>query len=117
MTPGWSLISWLAQHSDALARPRRELQESQALVSTVSESGRGRPDKFYAQIAQEYVNLWTTGRPHPIAEISTRRSIPKGKVRDMVREARRRGLLTPGTGRGRIGGQLTPRALAYLKEG
>ena len=74
----------------------------------------GKPDEFYADIAKDYVDLWTTGTPHPISQIAIRRSTSKSKVRDMVREARQRGLLTPGQ-RGRIGGQLTARALELLR--
>lgn len=76
-------------------------------------SARGRPDEFYAQIAREYVDLLTANNPHPINELSRSRSIPKSKVRDMIRQARKRGLLTP-TSRGKLRGQLTPQALELL---
>ena len=74
----------------------------------------GQPDRFYATLATTYVQLVSRGVRHPIRTIARRRHIGSEKVRDWIREARVRGLLTMGT-QGRAGGQLTPLARRVLK--
>ncbi len=79
---------------------------------------RGRPplrsDAFYARIALDYTERVAQGSPRPTAAISQARNLPQSKVRDMVHQARRRGLLSEGI-RGRLGGQLTERGRKILE--
>ena len=74
----------------------------------------GRPDRFYAQLAATYTRVVSRGGRHPIKDIAKRRRVEPSTVREWIREARARGLLTTGT-RGRASGQLTPFAQRVLK--
>jgi transposase-like protein len=74
---------------------------------------KGRPDEFYADIAAEYVRAISQRSRRPIADIARQRKIPASQVRDMIRQARKRKLLT-GAGSGLSGGVLTARAQALL---
>lgn len=74
---------------------------------------RGRPDLFYARLAAAYVKAVQRGEQRPIRWLATQRRTEPATIRDMVHEARERGLLTPAT-QGKSGGALTPRALAML---
>ena len=80
---------------------------------------RGRPpirsEQFYAKLARDYAQRVAEGSPHPTADLARRRRWSLSKVRNMLHEARRRGLLSP-TAQGRSGGGLTDRALAILKK-
>jgi hypothetical protein len=75
---------------------------------------RGRPDRFYAEVAAEYVDALAGGRP--IKDVSRERFLSASQVRDLVSEARRRGLLTKPP-KGRAGGHLTAKARAELDKG
>jgi hypothetical protein len=75
---------------------------------------KGRSDAFYADIAREYTAAVTRKSLRPIGDIARRRRISPGQVRDMVRQARKRGLLTL-TAPGVRGGILTERARALLQ--
>jgi hypothetical protein len=56
---------------------------------------RGRPDAFYAELADEYRALVAvTGRP--AVEIAQRRDVPISTAHRWIKEARRRRLLPPG---------------------
>ncbi len=72
----------------------------------------GRPDRFYADLAAEYVRTLSESR-RPVADIAKRRKLPPAQVRDMIHEARERQLLSPGR-QGALGGYLLPRAEALL---
>ena len=78
---------------------------------------RGRPptrsETFYAKLAQAYAERVANGSPRPTADVARRRRLPATKVRDMLHQARQLGLLSS-AGRGRRGGELTPKALAVL---
>jgi transposase-like protein len=73
----------------------------------------GRPDAFYASIANEYIQLPNTGSRRPVADIAQPHGWKPSQVRDMIRQARERGLLSFFEW-GRVGGQLTPLAQALL---
>jgi transposase-like protein len=61
------------------------------------------------------VRLLERGHRQPVAELARRYGVKKkAQMRDMVREARERGLLPKLKKSGRPGGVLTPRALAML---
>ena len=68
----------------------------------------GRPDRFYAELAADYVRSLAKSR-RPIAEIVKRRKLSPERVRDMVHEARERKLLSPGR-QGAPSGYLLPLA-------
>jgi hypothetical protein len=72
-----------------------------------------RPDELYAAVAADYVGLIERGTRSPVAELAQRRNVKKSAMRDMIREARERGLLTYFE-QGRPGGSLTDRARAIL---
>jgi hypothetical protein len=72
----------------------------------------GRPDRFYAELAAEYVRALATSR-RPVADIARRRKLTPEKIRDMVHEARERKLLSPGR-QGAPDGYLLPAAEQLL---
>ena len=99
--PGGSLAALGLSPEVERSRPRREF---------------GRPDRFYAELAREYVRLVERRSRRPNDEIAARRHETVPKITGWLHEARLRGLLTPGT-QGRPGGQLTSRAARVLREG
>lgn len=74
----------------------------------------GRDDLFYAQLAAEYVKAAATSRS-PVKDIAKHRGENQAHVRDLLHEARVRGLLSQGVP-GKRGGVLTPRSLTLLSE-
>lgn len=56
---------------------------------------RGRPDRFYADIAAEYQDHTRTSR-RPAADLADRHGVPVTTAHRWIKEARRRGLLAPG---------------------
>jgi hypothetical protein len=56
---------------------------------------RGRPDRFYADIAHEYKDLTRTSH-RPAANLAERHGVPVTTAHRWIKEARRRGLLSPG---------------------
>lgn len=60
-----------------------------------SETARGRPDRFYADIARAYGDLAQTSR-RPAAELAERHDVPVTTAHRWIKEARRRGHLSPG---------------------
>lgn len=72
-----------------------------------------RPDRVFAEIASEYVGALDQGSPHPVKDVAERLNYSRGTIRDMLMEARRRGLLAK-TERGRAGGAMTPEGLRAL---
>ena len=83
-------------------------------VRNIHRLGRkGRPDLFYAKLARQYVTRLRSGSARPVKEIATAQSLPQERVRDMIHEARKRGLLTRFE-QGRPGGELTERCNEVL---
>lgn len=76
---------------------------------------RGRDDDFYLDFVVAYVELVDKGERAPVAAMASRRQFAATTIRNLIHEARRRGLLTPAP-RGRSGGALTPKAVAMLKK-
>jgi len=74
---------------------------------------KGHPDSYYAQVAHKYVTACEAGSRSPIAEVAGAMNERPNYVRDLVRRARERELLTP-TPRGVPGGELTPKGRACL---
>lgn len=99
----WARVAGYAGHGfkvPATERPRPERRT-------------GRSDIFYAKLAWEYVRALARDPRRPVALLAHKRKLPKERVRDMLHEARERGLLSPGH-RGRSGGALTTRAMNLL---
>ena len=107
------------EHGKDQFRPGRSLGELGLLPPDEGRPRRarkaGRPDRFYAQLAATYTRVVSRGGRHPIKDIAKRRRVEPSTVREWIREARVRGLLTKGT-RGRAGGQLTPYAQRVLQK-
>lgn len=80
---------------------------------------RGRPplhsDEFYAKLARDYAAWVAQGSRRPTTEIARRRKWPLAKARDLIRQARQRGLLSE-IGQGRVGGGLTAKAEQLLRK-
>jgi hypothetical protein len=72
----------------------------------------GRPDSFYARAALRYLELVKAGAS-PTKALAEERHISQSSARDLIHEARSRGLLTS-MGRGQAGGQLTDKAKLLL---
>lgn len=93
-----------------------------ALGLTAPEAERPRPrrerglsDLFFAQLAMQYAEVCEGPRSRQAVKvIADRRGATKEKIRQLVREARVRGLLTMGT-QGKAGGVPTERALTLLR--
>jgi hypothetical protein len=71
----------------------------------------GRPDRFYLDIAVRYLEA-VSGR-HPVEDVAAQLGMERRYIRDLLHEARRRGLLTKPP-RGRAGGRLTGKAEKLL---
>lgn len=75
----------------------------------------GRDDDFYARLAAQYVKRIRAGSSTPVKDIAEQRGgDTAAHIRDLLHEARQRGLLTKGV-TGKSEGALTPRAVALLK--
>jgi transposase-like protein len=74
---------------------------------------RGRPDAFYAEIAQHYVRRLEAGSLTPVRDIAEDLRYSTSMVNNWVSQARKRGLLTEAPP-GRAGGDLTTRAAGLL---
>ena len=100
---GKPLIHHAGYHvADALKEPRRP-------------GRRGRSNEFFAAFAAEYIELIHQGSKRPVQELAERRNLSADYVRDVLNQARNRGLLTRPRN-GCAGGQLTGKALALLRE-
>lgn len=73
----------------------------------------GRGDRFYAEWASRYANQLARGNDKPIATLAEQYDLHQYQVRDLVRRARERGLLTRGS-QGKPGGELTEKGQAAL---
>jgi hypothetical protein len=73
----------------------------------------GRSDAFYAELAAAYVQRLAEGSVSPVKDLAAKRGETPGRVRDLLHEARVRGLLSKGEA-GRRGGYLLPRARQVL---
>jgi hypothetical protein len=73
----------------------------------------GREDSYYAQWAAHYVEQIRGGNTKPIATLAKRFNLKESQVRDLVRRARERELLTAGS-QGRPGGELTDKGRSAL---
>jgi hypothetical protein len=70
-------------------------------------------DRYYAELARDYVELGQTGERKPTAALAAARGVPDDVMRSHIHLARKNGFLTE-TGRGKAGGELTARARRAL---
>ena len=123
---GMEFFRWLRGHFTEPSRAEKTASVSaapkkwsvNAFMPTSSPTPkRGRPqmrsDEFYAKLAEAYTQRVAQGSPHPTEDVARRRKLSAARVRDLLHTARQRGLLST-VGRGRSGGDLTPKALAVL---
>jgi transposase len=73
-----------------------------------------RDDRFYAEVAAAYAEAVAAGNNRPIDTIADALGRSRNTVKDVIREARARGLLTETT-HGRAGGRLTAKAKKLLR--
>jgi transposase-like protein len=74
-----------------------------------------RDDRFYAEMAAAYAEVVAAGNNRPVDTIAEALGRSRNTVKDVIREARARGLLSETT-HGRAGGRLTAKAKRLLKQ-
>jgi hypothetical protein len=74
-----------------------------------------RDNRFYAEMAAAYAQAVEAGNNRPIDTIADALDRSRNTVKDVIREARARGLLTETT-HGRAGGRLTAKAKRLLRQ-
>lgn len=85
-------------------------------VAPSSRPGRaGRPDSYYAAWAARYAERLAAGSRSPVGDLAAEHGLSRAQVRDLVHEARVRGLLPKGA-KGRADGQLTDKARRLLAD-
>ena len=84
-----------AQLGHTAEPPRRRPVGARVPDSLRSNAVRGYPDAFYDSIAAAYRTLVTT-TSKPVSELAAANDVPVTTAQRWVKEARRRGLLSPG---------------------
>jgi len=74
----------------------------------------GRPDRQYAEWAFRYAKKLAEGSRSPIKDLAAEHGRSAGQVRDLIHDARVRGLLSKER-QGRAAGSLTPKAIQLLR--
>ncbi len=74
----------------------------------------GRPDRQYAEWAFRYAKKLAEGSRSPIKDLAAEHERSPGQVRDLIHDARVRGLLSKER-QGRAAGSLTPKAIQLLR--
>jgi hypothetical protein len=115
----WAIRSGPKDCSSAMAsrRPsstRRVAWKLGSSPRTYRRSGCAGTSAFYAGMAAAYAEAASAGHNRPIDTIAQALGRSRNTVKDVIREARARGLLTETT-HGRAGGRLTARAKRLLK--
>ena len=80
-----------------------ELRSMQREPSLVAPRGRGYPDDFYANVAEEYRAAVRRLDPRPVKAIAESAGVPRSTAGRWVKEARRRRLLGGALSPGKIG--------------
>ncbi len=75
----------------------------------------GRPDRYFAEWAFAYAKKLAEGSRSPIKDLAAEHGRSAGQVRDLIHDARVRGLLSRER-QGRAAGSLTPKAIRLLRE-
>lgn len=73
-----------------------------------------RPDLFYARAAERYIDLIPSGSPMPF--LARELGLKPSGAEGVIREARRRSLLSGPASRGKAGGELTAKAKRLLQK-
>jgi hypothetical protein len=76
---------------------------------------KGRSDATLARIAAAYEEGYLAGTP-PVQAVAKAMRLSLTQARDAIHRARVRGLLSPASKQGKVGGRLTPTARALLKQ-
>jgi hypothetical protein len=79
----------------AVRRPRPRSRGTVSAAPRVVPAGRGRPDRFYRDIADAYLDL-AQRSTRPASELAEAHGVPVTTAHRWVKEARRRGFLPPG---------------------
>jgi transposase len=110
------VTEWLRGHGDArhIDRDLEQWYDDFDEGSRPRTGAKTERDVRLARLAKRYVE--TLGDPMQTEIIASEFSYSDSSVAAMVREARTRHLLTPTPQKGRPGGRLTPKALAWLGE-
>lgn len=82
-------------HPERPPQPRRRKTDARIPDSFRSNAVRGYPDAFYDSIATVYRSLVAT-TSKPVSELAAANEVPVTTAQRWVKEARRRGLLSPG---------------------
>jgi hypothetical protein len=107
-----------ARHlSGQLGEQSSELLGQHGLAELAHEASApaARDDRYFARIAARYAELVAEGNKRPTPVLAGELGRPESYVTFAVRDARKRGLLTPTT-KGRAGGRLTPKARRLLAQ-
>ena len=75
---------------------------------------KGRPDRWYAKVADAYVELIDAGVKNPVAQLADQLGFSTSHIRSALHQARHRGLLTRPTSAGVASGTLTDKARQLL---
>ncbi len=114
MVPGPAQAAVIAGHGVNLAWLNKMLPGADTLAPRPRERRSvGRDDAFYARLGVEYVERLAAGSVSPVKDLAARRGESPGRIRDLLHEARVRGLLSKGEA-GKRGGYLLPRARQVL---
>ena len=85
------------------------------LAGVVRPGSVGRPDRYFAEWAFAYAKKLAEGSRSPIKDLAAEHGRSPGQVRDLIHDARVRGLLSRER-QGRAAGSLTPKAIRLLRE-
>ena len=86
-----------------------------AVPKTLKSRARERDDLYYAQVAREYAKVVRTKKRGVYEELHNRLDKSRKYLPDLIKEARRRRLLTKAPDRGKAGGRLTKKAERILE--
>ena len=101
--------------AESLPEPS-DLRPSSAAPARVGRPGSaGRPDRYFAEWAFAYAKKLAEGSRSPIKDLAAEHGRTPGQVRDLIHDARVRGLLSKER-QGRAAGSLTPKAIRLLRE-
>jgi len=104
--------------SESAADFLRDAAERVGVTSVQGGKRLGRPsqpDTYYATMALAYVDALKQGSRRPVADVAKAENYSPSHVRDALKTARERGLLTRPKGRGRADGKLTEKAIGLLR--
>lgn len=107
--------AWIATRfgADALARYDHHNAHPGRTRGRAAPKGKRASDRYYAELAQAYVQIIRQGIKKPVDQLAILRGETAQRIRDHVHLARANGFLTQTT-RGKVGGELTPKAKRLL---